>query len=328
MLEPLIILVIILALLFDFINGFHDTANAIATSVSTRVLSPNQAIIMAAVLNFFGALTNTEVAHTIGQGIVNPQFINNEIIIAGLIGAIIWNLFTWYIGLPSSSSHALIGGIVGAVIAGNGFAVLNVKGLIEKIFLPLITSPVIGFIVAYIVMEFILMLVGGMAPRRINRYFSFLQILSAAFMAFSHGSNDAQKSMGIITAALVASGILPYFHVPFSVVIACALAMALGTSMGGWRIIKTVGTRIIKLEPIHGFATESSAAMVIIGASLLGKPVSTTHVLSAAIMGVGATKRLSAVRWTVAINIVKAWLLTAPASALVAALVYFLIDKL
>ncbi|PRR72538.1 inorganic phosphate transporter [Neomoorella humiferrea] len=328
MLELLIIVVIILALLFDFINGFHDTANAIATSVSTRVLSPNQAIIMAAVLNFFGALTNTEVAHTIGQGIVDPRFINNEIIIAGLLGAIIWNLLTWYIGLPSSSSHALIGGIVGGVIAGNGFAVLNAKGLIEKIFLPLITSPIIGFIVAYIVMEFILILVGKMAPRRVNRYFSFLQILSAAFMAFSHGSNDAQKSMGIITAALVASGILPYFHVPFSVVIACALAMALGTSMGGWRIIKTVGTRIIKLEPIHGFATETSAAMVIIGASLLGKPVSTTHVLSAAIMGVGATKRLSAVRWTVAINIVKAWLLTAPASALVAALVYFLIDKL
>lgn len=328
MLESLIIVVIILALLFDFINGFHDTANAIATSVSTRVLSPNQAIIMAAVLNFFGALTNTEVAHTIGQGIVDPRFINNEIIIAGLLGAIIWNLLTWYFGLPSSSSHALIGGIVGGVIAGNGFAVLNSKGLIEKIFLPLVASPVIGFIVAYIVMEFILILVGNMAPRRVNKYFSFLQILSAAFMAFSHGSNDAQKSMGIITAALVASGILPYFHVPSSVVIACALAMALGTSMGGWRIIKTVGTRIIKLEPIHGFATESSAAMVIIGASLLGKPVSTTHVLSAAIMGVGATKRLSAVRWTVAINIVKAWVLTAPASALVAAVMYFLIEML
>lgn len=328
MLDPLIILVIALALLFDFINGFHDTANAIATSVSTRVLSPNQAILMAAVLNFLGALANTEVAHTIGQGIVNPQFINSEILIAGLIGAIIWNLFTWYFGLPSSSSHALIGGVAGAVVASKGFAVLNIKGLIEKIFIPLITSPVIGFIFAYIVMEFILLLVGNMAPRRVNKYFSFLQILSAAFMAFSHGSNDAQKSMGIITAALLASGIIPYFHVPFLVVITCATAMALGTSLGGWRIIKTVGSRIIKLQPIHGFATESSAALVIIGASLLGKPVSTTHVMSAAIMGVGSTKRVSAVRWTVAVNIIKAWFLTAPLSALMAALVFFLIDKL
>lgn len=326
MLDPLIILVILLALAFDFINGFHDTANAIATSVSTRVLSPAQAIVMAAVLNFVGALTSTEVAQTIGKGIVDPRYINNEVLIAGLAGAIIWNLLTWYYGLPSSSSHALIGGVAGAVVASQGFASLNVGGLIEKIFLPLIASPIIGFIIAYIVMGFIFVLVGNVAPKKVNRQFSKLQIVSAAFMAFSHGSNDAQKSMGIITAALLSAGALSTFKVPIWVIIACAIAMAMGTSLGGWRIIKTMGSRIIKLEPVHGFAAETSAAMVIIGASILGKPVSTTHVISASIMGVGATKRMSAVRWVVAKNIVNAWLLTAPLSAVVAGLVYFLIN--
>lgn len=323
--ELLIALVILLALAFDFINGFHDTANAIATSVSTRVLSPAQAIIMAAVLNFLGALTSTEVAATIGKGIVDPKYINNEVLIAGLTGAIIWNLVTWYYGLPSSSSHALIGGVAGAVLAAQGVTALNIKGLVEKIFLPLIASPVIGFIIAYMVMGLIFMLVGNMAPQKVGSHFSKLQIASAAFMAFSHGSNDAQKSMGIITAALLSAGMISTFHVPMWVVIACALAMALGTSLGGWRIIKTMGARIIKLEPVHGFAAEASAAMVIIAASILGKPVSTTHVISASIMGVGATKRLSAVRWTVAKNIVNAWFLTAPLSALVAGIVFYLI---
>lgn len=323
--ELLIILVILLALTFDFINGFHDTANAIATSVSTRVLSPAQAIIMAAVLNFVGALASTEVAHTIGQGIVNPKFINNEILIAGLAGAIIWNLFTWYYGLPSSSSHALIGGVAGAVVASQGLTALNARGLTEKIFLPLIMSPIIGFIIAYMVMSLIFNLIGNMAPNKVSVHFSRLQIASAAFMAFSHGSNDAQKSMGIITMALVSTGFLDSFKVPLWVIMTCATAMALGTSLGGWRIIKTMGSRIIKLEPVHGFAAETSAAMVIIGASLLGKPVSTTHVISASIMGVGATKRMSAVRWIVAKNIINAWILTAPLTGLVAAVVYFLI---
>ncbi|PKM80662.1 MAG: anion permease [Firmicutes bacterium HGW-Firmicutes-14] len=326
--EMLIGLVIMLALLFDFINGFHDTANAIATSVSTRVLSPGQAIIMAAGLNFIGALVSTEVAHTIGQGIVKPEFITNEVLIAGLTGAIIWNLFTWYYGLPSSSSHALVGGVAGAVLASNGYAVLNGRGLAEKIFLPLITSPLIGFAIAYMVMGLIFVLVGNLAPRVVNRYFSKLQIVSAAFMAFSHGSNDAQKSMGIITAALLSTGVIETFEVPLWVILSCAGAMALGTSLGGWRIIKTMGSRIIKLEPVHGFAAETSAALVIIGASIFGNPVSTTHVISASIMGVGATKRMSAVRWTVARNIVNAWILTAPLSALAAAIVYFLIDMI
>lgn len=325
--ELLIGLVILLALSFDFINGFHDTANAIATSVSTRVLSPLQAILMAAGLNFVGALISTKVASTIGKGIVDPKFINNEVVIAGLIGAIIWNLVTWYYGLPSSSSHALIGGVAGAVVASQGWAALNGKGLLEKIFLPLIGSPIIGFLLAYLVMGTIFWLVGNMSPKSVNKHFSKLQIISAAFMSFSHGSNDAQKSMGIITAALLSSGLIKTFQVPIEVVIACAAAMALGTSLGGWRIIRTMGTRIIKLEPVHGFAAEASAAMVIIGASILGKPVSTTHVISGSIMGVGATKRMSAVRWNVAKNIVNAWLLTAPLSAIVAALAYFLISR-
>lgn len=328
MFDPLIYLVIFFALLFDFINGFHDTANAIATSITTRVLSPAQAIFMAAVLNFVGALVSTEVAHTIGQGIVDPLLINNKVLIAGLLGAIIWNLFTWFYGLPSSSSHALIGGIVGAVVGSKGFTVLNGKGLVESIFLPLITSPLIGFVIAYIVMQLIFLLVGNLAHRIVNTHFSKLQIISAAFVAFSHGSNDAQKSMGIITAALFSAGLIPAFKVPPLVIFACALAMALGTSLGGWRIIKTLGSRIIRLEPVHGFAAEASAALVIISASLLGKPVSTTHVISAAIMGVGSTKRISAVRWTVARNIVNAWLLTAPMSAVVAYIAFILIAKI
>lgn len=322
----LLALVIILALAFDFINGFHDTANAIATSVSTRVLTPAKAILMAAGLNFAGALASTEVAHTIGKGIVAPQSLTNEVLIAGLTGAIIWNLLTWYYGLPSSSSHALIGGVAGAAAAHEGIAILNLKGLTEKIFIPLIGSPIVGFLIAFTVMRIIFFLVGNVAPRVVNKNFSKLQIVSAAFMAFSHGSNDAQKSMGIITAALLSAGVISSFEVPVWVVISCAVAMGLGTSVGGWRIIKTMGARIIKLEPVHGFAAETSAAMVIIGASLLGKPVSTTHVISASIMGVGATKRMSAVRWTVAKSIVNAWLLTAPAAALVAALTYFLVS--
>lgn len=326
--DILIVLVIFLALAFDFINGFHDTANAIATSVSTRVLSPAKAIIMAASLNFVGALMTTEVAHTIGKGIVDPQWINNEVLIAGLAGSIFWNLLTWYYGLPSSSSHALIGGVAGAVIASHGLGALEFKGLMEKIFIPLITSPIIGFFIAYILMLLIVFLVGNWPHRKVNKHFSKLQIISAAFMAFSHGSNDAQKSMGIITAALLSSGMIASFEVPTLVVIACATAMALGTSVGGWRIIKTMGHRIIRLEPIHGFAAETSAALLIVAASLTGHPVSTTHVISASIMGVGSTRRLSAVRWNVAKNIVRAWLFTAPASAAVAALFFYLLQVL
>lgn len=323
----LLIAVIALALLFDFINGFHDTANAIATSVSTRVLTPRQAIIMAAFLNFIGALISTGVASTIGKGIVKEDFMNtltSHVLIAGLIGAIIWNLITWYFGLPSSSSHALIGGIIGALAAGNGFHVLNVKGIIEKIITPLVISPIVGFFVAFLIMMLLVWIVKSLSPRTVNKYFSKLQILSAATMAFSHGSNDAQKSMGIIAAALLAAHQIPHFYVPIEVVLACAISMALGTSIGGWRVIKTMGSRIIKLEPIDGFAAETASTLVILTASIFKAPVSTTHVISSAIMGVGSTKRMSAVRWKVAMDIVNAWILTAPISAVMAAIVYFL----
>lgn len=322
----LLSLVILLALTFDFINGFHDTANAIATSVSTRVLKPFTAIVMSAGFNFIGAMTSTEVAKAVGKGIVQPEAINNEVYIAALLGAIIWNLITWYYALPSSSSHALIGGLVGAAFAAAGASVLNGRGLVDKILLPLVGSPVLGFLIAYGFMSLIYHLVGNLSPRRVTKYFSKLQTLSAAFMAFSHGSNDAQKSMGIITAALLSAKVIDSFTVPVEVIIACATAMCLGTSVGGWRIIKTMGTRIIKLEPVHGFAAETSAALVNFGASQFGLPVSTTHVISASIMGVGATKRMSAVRWSVAKSIVNAWVFTAPIAALISAVSYLLIS--
>ncbi len=321
----LLVIVILLALVFDFINGFHDTANAVAASVSTRVLTPRQAIIMAAVLNFVGALVSTEVAATIGKGIVNPQFITSEVLIGALAGAIIWNLVTWYFGLPSSSSHALIGGIIGSVAAQNGFGVLNYQGLMKKVVLPLLVSPLIGFAIGFLLMILLLWIFRRTSPRKASGHFARLQIFSAAFIAFSHGSNDAQKSMGIIAAALVAAGYLQQFTVPLWVVLACATAMAAGTSMGGWRIIKTMGSRIMRLEPINGFASDTASSLVILGATFFGAPVSTTHVASSAIMGVGATKRLTAVRWGVALNIISAWIMTAPISAILAALIFSLI---
>jgi PiT family inorganic phosphate transporter len=321
----LLILVILLALAFDFINGFHDTANAVAASVSTRVLTPRQAILMAAVLNFAGALVSTEVAATIGKGIVNPQFITTEVLSGALAGAIIWNLVTWYYGLPSSSSHALIGGMVGSVVAQSGFGILNYQGLIKKVVIPLLVSPLIGFGVGFLLMILLLWLFRKASPRGVTGHFSRLQVFSAAFMAFSHGSNDAQKSMGVITAALLAAGFLQQFVVPLWVVLACATVMAVGTSLGGWRIIKTMGSRITRLEPIYGFASDTASSLVILGASVFGAPVSTTHVVSSAIMGVGSTKRLTAVRWGVALNIVSAWVMTAPISAVIGALCYLLI---
>lgn len=322
----LIILVVIVALVFDYINGFHDTANAIATSVSTRVLSPSQAIIMAASLNFAGALFSTKVAKTIGKGIIDINFVTQELVLAALLGAIVWNLITWYYGIPSSSSHALIGGIIGAGIIAGGFSILNYEGIIEKIIVPLITSPIVGMAFGFIIMISLLWLVRRWSPKSVNKYFSKFQIVSAAFMAFSHGNNDAQKSMGIITMALVSGGFIDKFDVPIWVVLACASAMALGTAAGGWRIIKTMGHKIIKLEPIHGFAAETAAALTIQVASFIGAPVSTTHVISSSIIGVGSAKRLSAVRWGVAHNMIIAWILTIPCSALIAALCYKLLS--
>lgn len=320
-LHPFIIIVIVLALAFDFINGFHDTANAIATSVSTRAISPTNAIIMAAVLNFLGAMVSTGVAKTIGGDIVVGH-IDQPIIIAGLVGAIIWNLLTWLIGLPSSSSHALIGGMIGGVLLSPmGVDGLNLHG-IGKIVIALVASPVVGGVIGFIIMSIMFRVFHDANPSKTNARFKKMQIITAATMAFSHGSNDAQKSMGIITLALVSGGVLTEFEVPDIVKILCATAMAVGTSVGGWSIIKTVGGKIFKLEPINGFAADLNSSIVVFTATLLHLPVSTTHVVSGSIMGVGAAKRINAVRWGVAQQMVMAWVLTIPCTAVMGALAY------
>ncbi len=317
----LLILVIFTALAFDYINGFHDTANAIATCVSTRALSVKAAIIMAAFLNFAGAMVSTKVASTIGKGIVDASSVTQMVVLAGVLGAIIWNLITWYYGMPSSSSHAIIGGIMGAVIAHAGPAVLQWKGL-KKIVLALVISPVVGTLVGFIFMVIVLWLFRNHSPGPLNKGFRKLQVASAALMAFSHGTADAQKSMGVITMALLSYGLIPSFVVPTWVKVACAVAMALGTAAGGWRIIKTLGRDFVKLQPVHGFCVETAAAGVIMGAASIGMPVSTTHVITSAILGVGISKRLTAVNWNVAYRIVWAWILTIPAAAAMAFLTY------
>lgn len=315
-------IVIILALAYDFITGFHDTANSIATSVSTRVLSPRWAIVMAAVLNCVGALVSENVAHTISKGIVAssaqlPQFV----IIAALLASIAWGLATWYFGIPSSSSHALIGALVGAAVA-NAVSLKSViwSGVLAKVVIPLFTSPVLGFILGFMVMSLLFKILARISLKIINRWFAKLQLVSAALMAFAHGNNDAQKSMGIITLALVSAGIISASAgVPWEVKVACALMMGLGTSVGGWRIIKTMGVNMIKLQPIGGFAAETTAASIIMSAASFGMQVSTTHVISASIMGVGAARRLSSVRWSLAKEIVTAWFLTIPVTAVMGA---------
>jgi inorganic phosphate transporter, PiT family len=324
-----LIAVLILALTFDFINGFHDTANSIATSVSTRVLTPRTAIVMAAVLNFAGALTSEKVAKTISKGLVNGS-LEQYVIIAALISAIIWDLITWYIGIPSSSSHALIGGLVGASIAyAWSFDKIIWSGVWQKVVLPLLTSPVIGFLMGYVVMSLLFELLRPFTQKLVNRGFSKLQILSAALMSYTHGNNDAQKSMGIITLALVSAGLLDKnAGIPVWVKLACAIAMAMGTSIGGWKIIKTMGVNMIKLQPIGGFAAETAAAAVIEVATSLGAPVSTTHVISSAIMGVGASKRFSAVKWALARNIVWAWVFTIPVTAILGMLITLVIKSI
>jgi inorganic phosphate transporter, PiT family len=328
-LTPLLLAVLGLAVLFDYINGFHDTANAIATSVSTRALRPEHAILMSATANFVGALTGTAVAKTISSGLATtPGGADGQTIVAAaLIGAIIWNLITWRLGIPSSSSHALIGGLLGAVTVSVGTSAIIVDGVVTKVILPLIGSPIAGITIGFLFMVVLLNLFQRANPRRINERFRRLQVVSAAFMAFSHGSNDAQKTMGIMTLALIAAGILPAdAHIPLWVILLAATAISLGTAAGGWRIIRTMGQRVVKLDPVHGFAAETTAASIILTASHFGMPVSTTHVISSAIMGVGASDRLSAVRWGVAGNIVTAWILTLPASALAAAIAYVLIS--
>jgi PiT family inorganic phosphate transporter len=325
----ILLAVLALAVAFDYINGFHDTANAIATSVSTRALKPSWAIGMSAVANFGGALlTGTAVAKTIGSGLIAPQAEGQVVVAAALVGAIFWNLFTWRLGIPSSSSHALIGGLLGAAAAAAGFGAWNINGVRDKVLVPLVSSPIIGFLLGLSLMVIIFNVFRRAHPKTMNDRFRRLQVLSAAYMAFSHGSNDAQKTMGVMTFALVTAGILPEFKVPLWVIILAASAISLGTAAGGWRIIKTMGTRVVKLDPVHGFAAETTAATIIFGASQLGMPVSTTHVISSAIMGTGASDRFNAVRWGVARNIGVAWVLTIPASAIVAALAYAVLNPL
>jgi len=326
----LLIVVLVLAVTFDYINGFHDTANAIATSVSTRALRPSHAILMSATANFIGALTGTAVAKTIATGLATtPSGADGQIVVAAaLVGGIVWDLVTWRLGIPSSSSHALIGGLIGASVAAGGVESLNLPGIYSKVLVPLFASPVIGIVGGFILMVILLNIFRRAHPKRINDRFRRLQVFSAAYMALSHGSNDAQKTMGIITLALVSAGLLSEPVVPLWVIFLSASAMALGTAAGGWRIIRTMGQRVVKLDPIHGFAAETTAASIILTASHFGMPVSTTHVISSAIMGVGASDRLSAVRWGVAGNIVIAWILTIPASAIVAAAAYVVLSPI
>jgi inorganic phosphate transporter, PiT family len=325
----LLIVVLGLAVLFDYINGFHDTANAIATSVSTRALKPEHAILMSATANFVGALTGTAVAVTIAKGLANvPEGPPGQVIVAAaLVGAIAWNLLTWRLGIPSSSSHALIGGLLGAVIIAEGIQAVIWEGVRDKVIIPLFASPILGIAIGFAFMVVLLNLFRRALPRRLNDRFRRLQVLSAAYMAFSHGSNDAQKTMGIMTLALFTAGVIPTAEVPLWVVLVCASAISLGTAAGGWRIIRTMGQRVVKLDPVHGFAAETTAATIILSASQIGAPVSTTHVISSAIMGVGSSDRFSAVRWGVAGNIVTAWVLTIPASALVAAMAWLVLSR-
>ena len=326
----LLIAVVLVALAFEFINGFHDCANAIATVVSTKVLSPKQAVLFGASLEFIGALTGTHVAKTIGSGIVNADLITLTVIFCALLAAVIWNLFTWWLGLPSSSSHALIGGLLGASIVKAGIDVVHFHTLIDKVIIPMFTSPLLGFCVGFTLMLLIawVVIILRETPNTVNKQFRKLQLLSSGLMALSHGSNDAQKTMGIITLALLAGGVLHKsptgdFEIPIYVIIACALTMAAGTMNGGWKIIKTMGHKIIKLKPIHGFAAETSAAGLILTASHFGIPLSTTHVISTAIMGVGSTFHAHAVKWRVVGNIVIAWVLTIPACMIISSIKLF-----
>ena len=322
--DVILVIVVGTALAFDFTNGFHDTANVVATSISTRALSPRLAVGFAAVLNFVGAFISLQVAATIGKGIVEAGAVTPTIIFAGLIGAICWNLITWYFGLPSSSSHALIGGVVGAtLVAAGGHAVLG-DGLVSKVLVPALIAPVLAFCVAGLAILVAYRAVGRLRPGPVSRGFRLGQLLTGGLLALAHGTNDAQKTMGVITLALIANGNLSStsFHVPAWVVVASASAIALGTYTGGWRIIRTMGTRIIKMDPAQGFAAQGAGSAVILAASHFGYPLSTTHVISGGVMGAGAAKRLSAVRWGVAGNIVAAWVMTVPAAGAIGGAIY------
>jgi inorganic phosphate transporter, PiT family len=322
--ETLILWIVVgTALAFDFTNGFHDTANAVATSISTRAMAPRVAVGVSAVLNFVGAFLSIQVAATIAKDIVDPHYITLPIVFAGLCGAIAWNLLTWYFGLPSSSSHALIGGMVGATFAAAGAKAVLGEGLVDKVVVPALVAPILAFVVAGLGIVVVYAIVGRQPPGTVSRGFRLGQIISGSMLSLAHGTNDAQKTMGVIALALVAAGKLsPSADPPTWVIVAAATAIAAGTYVGGWRIIRTMGTRIIKMDPAQGFAAQAAGSAVILSASHVGFPLSTTHVISGGIMGAGAAKRLSAVRWGVAGNIVVAWVLTIPAAAAVGALIY------
>ncbi|MFL5932528.1 MAG: inorganic phosphate transporter [Gaiellaceae bacterium] len=319
----LLVVVVVFALGFDFTNGFHDTANAVATSVSTRALSPRMAVLVAALANLAGAFVTTAVAKTVGKGIIDTGLANEKTVLAALIGAIAWNLITWWLGLPSSSSHALIGGLVGAAIAQSGLEGVQWHGLVHSVAIPAVVAPAIAFLGAYLLLLVIFWLFVWMTPGLANRTFRLGQLASGTWVAFTHGANDAQKTMGVIALALVTHGSISSFYIPDWVKIAAGLTIAAGTYAGGWRIIRTLGQRIYGLQPEHGFAAQVAAGSTLYLGTRLGFPISTTHVVSGSVMGAGATHRFSAVRWGVAGNIVVAWLLTLPAAALVAGALYY-----
>jgi len=323
----LIVAVVVLALLFDFLNGIHDSSNIVATMISSRSLSPRVALGITALAEFCGPfIFGVAVAETIGHEIVRPESISLQVILASLVGAIFWNLLTWYLGIPSSSSHALIGGFIGAVFVGAGWQAIQMDGLM-KVFIALFTSPIIGLIVGYIITKIIFLMCWNAKPS-INAVFRRGQVVTAVALALSHGANDAQKTMGIITMALVTGGFLATFEVPFWVIFACATMIAFGTSMGGWKLIRTLGAKFYKIRPIHGFGSQLASSFVILGNSLVGGPVSTTQVVSSAIMGVGAAERVNKVRWGVATEIGTAWLLTIPATAVMAAGIYWILIRI
>src|SRR3954467_1053996 len=321
--DTILVIVVLTALAFDYTNGFHDTANAIATMVSTRAMAPRVAVVYSALLNFAGAFISLNVAATVAKDFVDPNSVTPQIIFCGLIGAIIWNLATWYLGLPSSSSHALIGGVVGAVIVAAGTGAVSGSALVSKLLIPALIAPVLAFAVAGLAILIAYRIVGKLSPGPAQRGYRLGQILSGGLLSLAHGTNDAQKTMGVITLALIANGNLASdATTPTWVIASAASAIALGTYSGGWRIIKTVGTRIIKMDSAQGFSAQASGAAVILAASHFGYPLSTTHVISGGVMGAGAAKRLSAVRWGVAGNMVGAWVLTLPAAGAMGGIAY------
>ena len=323
-----VIVIIFFALIFDFLNGFHDSANSIATIVSTRVLTPRKAVVWAAFFNLVAAfMFDVHVAKTIGKGLVELSAINEYVLLGALIGAIVWNIITWYYGIPSSSSHALIGGLAGAAISKAGFGVILISGW-TKTLLFIILAPIIGMVLGFLLMVAILWIFRNKSAMKINNKFRTMQLVSAAFYSLGHGTNDAQKTMGIITSLLVTTGYLATFEVPYWVILLSHFAIAMGTLFGGWRIVKTMGQKITKLQPSGGFCAETSGGLTLLITAFFGIAVSTTHTITAAIMGVGATKRVSAVRWGLAGNIIIAWILTIPASAIVGAITYLIISNI